>query len=327
MNSFLAIVLDTWRQSKQQTVFVVMLVILLVLSIGAVALPKFTVDEDGTRQFGILFSDGPTDSLANEWIETYATSLLAEKSEGLALFSGDAKEREKLERAREAAREEAAAIPPFQRSVEFWLHLTAGALFSFSMLLFIGACASYFPDLLTAGSLDVVLAKPVSRLQVFLGKYLGGLALFSMATVVCYTVVAVGIGLRSGIWHGKLFLALPLHLFAAALLYAILAALGVLRRSTGLAILVGYFFYVVVDSVLGQAIRAQKMGALDSIGWLDRTVSVLRKVLPNFTELKQLSVTSVLNIPAFEWTPLLVAAAWLAVMLGVGYGWFRRSDY
>ena len=61
MNAILGIVIDTWRQSRQQVVFMIMLGLLLITSITAVvlanpvdvtdefALPQWTIDEDADQ--------------------------------------------------------------------------------------------------------------------------------------------------------------------------------------------------------------------------------------------------------------------------------------
>ncbi len=52
-----AVVGDTWKQSRQQLVFIVMLVVMLVLLIGGIALPRPIITSDGEKHFGTLLSD------------------------------------------------------------------------------------------------------------------------------------------------------------------------------------------------------------------------------------------------------------------------------
>ncbi len=58
-----AVIADTWQQSRQQLVFIVMLVVMLVLLIGGIALPRPIVTSDGEKHFGTLLSDKPVDFL------------------------------------------------------------------------------------------------------------------------------------------------------------------------------------------------------------------------------------------------------------------------
>ncbi len=328
MSAFLAIVVDTWRQSKQQVVFLILIGLLLFTAAVLIIVPKVHVDSKGNRALGMIFSHEPTEFLEEAWIRAYATTLMIQSGESINPFTPEGQEFQKSQKeAMNRAQAMAEDIPPYQRSVEMWIHIGANAIFTISMVLFIAACAGYFPNLLSAGAVDLVLAKPLSRGRILLGKYVGGLALYSVAIIATYLVIYVGLGLRTGVWHSKVFLAVPLQIYSAAVLFAILAWIGILGRSTALAMILGYFFYLVVDSALGALMMAQRLGTFEKIEWLDKIAETMRFLLPNFELLKGLSTASVLNIPAFEWSPILVAAMWLLLTLGLGYLRFRRADY
>jgi ABC-type transport system involved in multi-copper enzyme maturation permease subunit len=202
-----------------------------------------------------------------------------------------------------------------------------GGIFSLSMILFLAACAGYYPAMLEAGAIDIVLAKPIDRLRVFLGKYVGGLALYAAAIAVTYLILFVGIGMRTGVWHAGIFLVMPLQIVAAAVLYAILAALGVVSRSSTLCLVVGLAFYLVIDMIVGALITFEQMGAFTELPALEKISVVLRYTLPNFGMLKANAAASVLNIPVMQWQPFVVAAAWLVGALAFGYWRFSRTDY
>ena len=328
MNAFLAIVADTWRQSRQQVVFIILIVLLFLTAVISVGGVKVHESEDGEKQFGILFFDDPVDDLEDAWIQSYATTLRIEDGTAASPFSEEGRQQMREDReALDEAEKLAADIPPFQRSVEMWIYGTTIAIFMVSMALFIAACSSYFPDMLSAGAVDVVLAKPVSRLQILLGKYVGGLALFAAVVAATDVLIFVGIGARTGIWHGKIFQALPVQVFSAGVLYALLALFGVLKRSTALAMIIGYFFYFIVDSALGLLMGLQQLGTFEDIEWLDRGTSIARVTLPNFEILKNLSSSLVLNIPVLDLPALVTAAAWLFVALALTHWRFSKADF
>lgn len=331
MSAFLAIIWDTWRQSKKQIVFLIMLVLLLLLALLLVVLPRVVEDREGNPAFGCIFSDKPWTFLEDIWIEVYAETLIRRSGVPVNPFSQQGKEfQAQKKEAEERARKLASDIPALQKSVEAWLLLGASAIFTISMLLFIAACAGYFPDLLSAGAVNLVLAKPLSRWRILLGKYCGGLALYSGAILSVYLILFVGLGIRTGVWHLRVFLAAPLQIFSAAVLFAILAWIGIRWRSTQMALVLGYFFYLVVDFALEAMFSFQRMGLFEKVEWLqwlDWPVEMTRFLLPNFGLLKELATTSVLNLPVFDWSPVLVAAGWLLLALGLGYLRFRRTDY
>ncbi len=109
--------------------------------------------------------------------------------------------------------------------IDWWL--TWGVL-----ILAIISTASIFPDFLSGGSVDLFIAKPISRLRLFLTKYFAGM-LFAFLQLAIFSIGAFFIvGIRGKMWEPRLFLAIPIVLCMFSYLYAIGVLLGVLTRST-----------------------------------------------------------------------------------------------
>ena len=109
--------------------------------------------------------------------------------------------------------------------------------------------ASIFPEFLGAGSIDVVLSKPISRMRLFVVKYITGL-LFVFLQVTAFTLASfLVIGFRGGAWEPGLFIAIPLVTLFFSYLFAICALLGVITRSTIasllLTVLVWFMIWIV----------------------------------------------------------------------------------
>jgi ABC-type transport system involved in multi-copper enzyme maturation permease subunit len=326
MNPLRAIVIDTWRQSRQQTVFIIMLVLLGIISIAAVVLPHPFEDENGTARIGVIGGDGPSQPLEDMWMTIYVGSVLLESETPMDPFGIDPDTAARQEEAFRRA-EEQTDVSLARRSVEVIVSFAASTIFTISMLLFLAASAGYIPNMLESGAIDVVLAKPVDRLRIWLAKYLGGLALYAAAIAAAYFVIFVGLGLHTGEWVARIFLVMPLQLFCAAVLFAIIAALGVVSRSSTLCLVVGLLFYLVVDSVVGGLIQGARLGVLRDWPWLETAGRAMRYTLPNFDVLKANATASVFQMPLMQWQPFLVALAWLVVALAFGYWRFSKSDY
>lgn len=109
--------------------------------------------------------------------------------------------------------------------------------------------ASIFPEFLGAGSIDVVLSKPIGRFKLFLIKYITGL-LFVFLQVCTFTTASfLVIGFRGGVWEPGLFIAIPLVTLFFSYLFSICALLGVITRSTIasllLTVLVWFLLFIV----------------------------------------------------------------------------------
>ncbi|MGD0542296.1 MAG: hypothetical protein ABSB33_12340 [Tepidisphaeraceae bacterium] len=121
--------------------------------------------------------------------------------------------------------------------IGFWLTWLATVLALIST-------ASLFPDFLAGGAVDLYLSKPISRLRLFLTKYLCGL-LFVMLQIGCFCAASFAvIGLRGGAWEPGIFLAVPIVLLFFSYLFCFCVLIGVWTRSTVAAVLLTFLFWV-----------------------------------------------------------------------------------
>jgi hypothetical protein len=105
--------------------------------------------------------------------------------------------------------------------------------------------ASIIPQMFDAGSLNLLLSKPISRSFLFLFKFIGGCAF----TVIAATLLFVGLwailGLRMGMWSHRMLLYIPIYLFLFSIYYAVSAFSGLVWRSTIVAIALSITFWAV----------------------------------------------------------------------------------
>lgn len=109
--------------------------------------------------------------------------------------------------------------------IGFWLTWVATILALIST-------AGIFPDLLASGSIDLYLSKPISRLRLFLTKFLTGLLFVAVQVGVFVVGCLLVIGIRASAWEWSLLLAIPIVLAFFSYLYAICTFFGILTRST-----------------------------------------------------------------------------------------------
>ena len=132
-----------------------------------------------------------------------------------------------------------------------------------AIILAIFSTAGMFPDLMTTGAIDTLLTKPISRLRLFLTKYLLGLGFVGLQVSVFAISAFLVIGFRASDWDPTMFLAIPIVLLFFSYLYAICVLVGVWTRSTLLAVILtivawlGMFVINIADSeVLGMQAEA-----------------------------------------------------------------------
>ena len=103
--------------------------------------------------------------------------------------------------------------------------------------------AGIIPEMISGGSIEMLLSKPISRTRLLLTKYLTGL-LFAALQVAAFTTASfLVIGIRGRVWEPGLFLAVPLVVVFFSYLYGFCTLVGVLTRSTIAALLLTLLFW------------------------------------------------------------------------------------
>jgi ABC-type transport system involved in multi-copper enzyme maturation permease subunit len=232
------------------------------------------------------------------------------------------------------------------------------------VLLGVVVTASFLPNMLRKGTVDLLLSKPVTRPGLLLVKYVGGLTFLFLNTVVAIGGVWLVLGLRAGVWTWSFPVTALILTFFFAILYAVSTLFAVLTRSTVVCILltlvvwavlfgVGFAYNTLhppsgpsgIEALLAEegTGAARREEAPDTAGLLVRAVDVVHAVLPRTGDLGALStqlISQELLSPAersmfgFEqaarvnWVESVgVSAGFIAVMLGLSCWAFARKDY
>ncbi len=115
-----------------------------------------------------------------------------------------------------------------------------------STILALVSTASIIPDFVSSGAIENMLARPISRVRLFLTKYLASLLfVFLQATVFTAASILV-IGARSGEWLWGLMLGVPLVTLFFSYIYCVSALVGVWTRSTLAALLAALALWGVI---------------------------------------------------------------------------------
>ena len=184
------------------------------------------------------------------------------------------------------------------------------------------------------GSLDLLLALPITRLELLLGKYLGLAAALSLSTLLGFGLVAVlllsqtgAAGLEPLLQFLSSSILLGLAFLSLAVMLSVLAADR--TRASGLAIALWFLFVLVFDLLL--------LGLLVGLGGESGSAWFAYLLLLNpadvFRVLNVFSLEEVRNlygltsiVPAAlakPWLMTLVMLAWIAAPLAIAQWRFR----
>ncbi|MGJ8673585.1 ABC transporter permease subunit [Rubritalea sp.] len=117
-----------------------------------------------------------------------------------------------------------------------------------AILLALISTVSVFPEFTRAGSIEISLSKPVSRLKLFAVKYIGCLLFVAIQTSIFAGIIFLAIGLRLGYWNYSVFWVIPIITFVFSLLHCVQVLVGVITRSSLAALLSALCFWVIAWS-------------------------------------------------------------------------------
>jgi ABC-type transport system involved in multi-copper enzyme maturation permease subunit len=112
------------------------------------------------------------------------------------------------------------------------LLLAGGVADTLGLLLALIWTAGFLPTALEASAASVLLAKPVPRWSLLLGKYTGVLVFVGFQALLFVGLTWFALGLRTGIWEMAYFWCVPLLLLQFAIFYSFSVLLAVATRST-----------------------------------------------------------------------------------------------
>lgn len=148
------------------------------------------------------------------------------------------------------------------------------------IILIIVATASFFPSLMERGTIDVLLAKPISRSRLFLYKYVASLAFVLIQATVFVGLTFLVMGLRWKLWAPGYLLSIPLIVLLFSYVYCVSVLTAVKTRSATAAILISLMAWVIYVSPTLTLVTFEKFPTLKKHrGWYE-TVRVLSWILP-----------------------------------------------
>lgn len=104
--------------------------------------------------------------------------------------------------------------------------------------------APIIPQMFDAGSLHLLLSKPISRSLLFLSKFCGGCAFITICAAYLIVGLWLILGMRFAIWEPKLLWSIPIYLFVFAIYYCVSALASVVWRSPIVSIALTIVFWL-----------------------------------------------------------------------------------
>jgi ABC-type transport system involved in multi-copper enzyme maturation permease subunit len=160
----------------------------------------------------------------------------------------------------------------------------------------------FIPNMLRKGAIDLLISKPIGRVQLLVYKYIGGLTFMFIISAFTIGPVWLVMALRSGYWDPGFLLVIPALTFTFAVVYAVSTLMAVLTRSAIAAIMVSIAF-IVVMWIIGQVKsvfdRFKLTGEPELPEWAFTLVDTINNILPRYKDLDKLTTKVIVdaNLP------------------------------
>jgi len=157
----------------------------------------------------------------------------------------------------------------------------SGFLYVFCTFLAIFATAHLVPRMQEKGTIDLYLARPVSRVRLLMSRYVAGLILAGSNVVYLMGSIWIIVATKTGVWNVKFLMAGSIIFLVIAVLLAFAFLVGVFTSSTAVSIMATYgiFFF-------GLMLAAHdKFAAAVSKQWQANVIESLYWVFPKTAEL------------------------------------------
>ncbi|AGA31525.1 ABC transporter permease [Singulisphaera acidiphila] len=170
------------------------------------------------------------------------------------------------------------------------LVLATGAADTVGLLLALVWTAGFLPAFLAPGAVTVLLAKPVSRSLLLVGKFLGVLTFVLFQAMVFFLGTWTALGVRTGIWDSSYLWGIPLLVLQFAIFFSVSALIAASRRRTVACLLGSLLFWFLCwgtnygrHAVVALPVLNREIAPLSP--WLRGTIEVSYWALPKPADL------------------------------------------
>lgn len=197
-------------------------------------------------------------------------------------------------------------------------------LFGGGLFISIFSVSNFIPQMTEKGNIDLLLSKPVSRVQIILGKFFGGTAMVFIN--IAYLIIGLWllIGLKFNDWDASFLLTIFSISFAFALLYSLIILIGIVTKSSVISMVVSYLIFVIISPIL--ASRDSIVEFLNS-SIIKYLMEFIYYIVPQTSELSTITsdLASGNSILSFE--PIIVSSLLIIIYLTISSVIFSRKDY
>jgi len=213
-----------------------------------------------------------------------------------------------------------------------WFELQMISQFPFFiiMTLFIVMSSSFMPSILEKGTVELILSKPVSRSDIILGKFTGGVLIVFLALAYLITIIWLIISIKTGIWHISFLASIFWYTIIYAVLYSLIILTGLITKSTVLTLIVNIFLLFPITGLL--SLRESVYQLIDNRG-IEFVLDFIYYILPKPWDLRSMASEiiegkfSTAGGILIAYQPLITSVIFIVAVLSLSIYYFNKKDY
>jgi len=200
--------------------------------------------------------------------------------------------------------------------------------------------SSFIPSMLEKGTIDLLISKPISRINILFSKFLGAVIFMFISMVFLLGSIWLILSLKSGYWDFTFLLSIPMITVTFAIMYSIVVLVGLTTQSSIISILVNFFLMFVLCPIL--SIREGMIFTFVQNSAVQYVFNFFYWILPKSGEIKDI-VTSIMldkkinfwmttmNVETGDfttsWMSLISSLLFFIVLFSYSAYYFSKKDY
>ncbi len=212
---------------------------------------------------------------------------------------------------------------------------------SFPLILFFSliSASSFIPSMVEKGTIDLMISKPISRFNILISKYLGGILFVGTSMVFLIGSIWLILSLKSGYWNFNFLIPIVSLSFAFAVMYSITVLIGLTTQSSIVAILVNFFLIFVLCPILSG--REQIIFTFVKNDSIQFIFNFFYYILPKPGEIKDVTVALIAgqDVPLWKgvaneqgisgptWLSVITSFIFCSAVMAYSAYYFSKKDY
>jgi ABC-type transport system involved in multi-copper enzyme maturation permease subunit len=199
-----------------------------------------------------------------------------------------------------------------------------------TVLLFLGgifislfATSNLIPTLLQPGFIDLFISKPISRLEIITGRFLGSVAIVAFNVFYLIFGLWLIISLKTNMWNTGFLLAGVMITLTFTILYSLMTFLSLITRSGPFSLMITYtilFFSPLL-------VQRDQIYALLSAPFYGYVIDSLYYILPKAAELVDMTQKMVGGVTVANWMPLWSSLIFALFLFSLSSFVFIRKNF